>query len=353
MKLPSTRARFSALLLAGVLAGVSAAPSVEAQPKPAAAAKKPDKKTTAAARKAYGEGDTAFKAGDFAAAEAGFKKANELIPSPHAQYWIAMSIDKQGRPVDAIAALEAFLGSPDKDKAGAEKVAEAQKRLDELTSGTVKLTLSPAGATITVDGKAEMGQSPFELKLKPGAHTIIVSAPGHESHTMDIEVAASSTTEKSVELVAIKEDPVAVVAPPPPAPEPEPEPPPVEKKPRSKVPGWITIGVAGAGAIVGTVFGIQALGAKGDFDDDPTTNRADDVERNALIADMAFGVAITLGITGVVLLTTDGSDSGDEAKLRKRPKRVAKKKKTKKSRRLVVAPFASRKGGGAAAQFSF
>ena len=46
---------------------------------------------------------------------------------------------------------------------------------------------------------------------------------------------------------------------------------------------------------------------------------ADDTERNALIADMAFGVAITLGVTGVVLLTSDDSAAAASAKLEKLP----------------------------------
>ena len=41
------------------------------------------------------------------------------------------------------------------------------------------------------------------------------------------------------------------------------------------------------GAIVGTIFGIQALSAKSDFDDHPTTEAADDVERNAPGAPLA------------------------------------------------------------------
>ncbi len=70
------------------------------------------------------------------------------------------------------------------------------------------------------------------------------------------------------------------------------------------VPAFVTLGIAAAGAAVGTVFGLQALSAKSDFEDNPTTDAADDTERNALIADMAFGVAITLGVTGIVLLTS-------------------------------------------------
>jgi hypothetical protein len=109
------------------------------------------------------------------------------------------------------------------------------------------------------------------------------------------------------------------------------------------VPAYITLGIAGAGAIVGTIFGIKALGAKSDFDKTPTGSAADDTERNALIADMAFGVAITLGVTGVVLLTSDDGAAPAAAKLEKLPKKA----------KLVVAPYASPEGGGAAARYTF
>jgi hypothetical protein len=125
----------------------------------------------------------------------------------------------------------------------------------------------------------------------------------------------------------------------PPAPGPAPAPPP--PTPRSRIPGYVTLGIAGASAVVGSIFGIQALGDKQEFEDDPTTKKADDVERNALIADMAFGVTLTLGITGIVLLVADDPvpDQPQVGSLT--------------SERLRVAPYVSPNGAGAAAQLDF
>ena len=106
------------------------------------------------------------------------------------------------------------------------------------------------------------------------------------------------------------------------------------------VPAYVTLGIAGASAILGTVFGVNALSAKDKFNDNPTTENADDVERNALIADMAFGVAVTLGITGIVLLTTSDEPLEEAAQL-------------DKSQSWQVGPYVSPKGGGAAARVSF
>lgn len=111
------------------------------------------------------------------------------------------------------------------------------------------------------------------------------------------------------------------------------------------VPAYVTLGIAGAAAVVGTIFGVQALGAKSDFDDNPTTDAADDTERNALIADMAFGVAITLGVTGIVLLTSDDEPPPPSAKAPSRFRNVG--------TRLDVMPYAGPKSGGAAARLTF
>jgi hypothetical protein len=92
--------------------------------------------------------------------------------------------------------------------------------------------------------------------------------------------------------------------------------------------------------ILGTIFGIQALGAKGDFEDDPTTENADAAERDALIADMSFGVALTFGITGIVLLFTGGEEEPAEAE-------------APQTAKPVLVPYGGPNGGGMAATWRF
>lgn len=326
----------------------AAAKPADAKAAPAKPADKPkpaDKKTKDAARKAYGEGEKAYAAGDFVAAFTGFSKANELVPAPQAAYWAAKSIDGQGKIEDAIAAYEKLLADPDISKLGDEKTNDAKQRITDLKAklvGEVNLVTTPVGATVSIDGTPQTGETPMIVKLPPGPHKLSLMAPGYEPKDVDIDVKGGEKNEQKLELT---------VKPPPPAPPPEPvveapapPPPPPPPPPRSKVPAYITLGIAGAGAVVGTIFGIKALGAKNDFDKSPTGTAADDTERNALIADMAFGVAITLGVTGVVLLTSDDSTApAAAAKLEKLPKRA----------KLVVAPYATPKGGGAGMQYTF
>lgn len=318
----------------------AAKPAVAAPAKPKVA----DKKTKDAARKAYSDGEKAYAAGDYAGAYAGFSKADELLPAPQAAYWAAKSLDAQGKTEEAIGAYEKLLVDPDFGKLGDEKTADARARMADLKAklaGEVSVVTTPPGATVTVDGAPQSGETPLTLKLAPGTHKLSVVAAGFEPKEVDVNVKGGETSEQKLELVAKAPPP----APPPepvveaPAPPPPPPPPP----PRSKVPAYITLGIAGAGAVVGTIFGIKALNAKSDFDKRPTGGSADDTERNALIADMAFGVAITLGVTGIVLLTSDDSAPTTSARLEKLPKRA----------KLVVAPYATPRGGGAGAQYTF
>lgn len=321
----------------------TAAPAA-ADKKPAVA-KAPDKKTRDAARKAYGQGEKAFGEGNFSAAYEGFQKANEQIPSPHALYWMAKSLDKQDKTVEAVEAYERLLGDADASKIGDEKLLDAKTRIEELKLklvALVSLVTVPEGAVVSVDGNLETGTTPLSLKLQPGPHKITVSATGFETKEVDFEAKAGDKAEQRIELAAK----VAPPPPPPPTPAepvttpPPPPPPPVEK--RSMVPAYVTLGIATAGAAVGTVFGLKALSAKSDFKKHPTTSAADDTERNALISDMAFGVAITLGVTGIVLLTSDEEAPKESAKLAP-PSKV----------KFEFDTYAGKTGGGASARMRF
>lgn len=231
-------------------------------------------------------------------------------------------------------------------------IADANARITELkkTPGKVKLTISPAapaGMKVLVDGAEQPMAAGNELSLAPGKHTVTVQAEGFETATQEVDVTFAETKEVPLTLTKKAEPPpppppVAVAPPPPPPPEEAPPPPP---PPRSKVPAYVTLGLAGAGAIVGTIFGVQALGAKSDFEATPTTELADRADRNALIADMSYAVAITFGVTGAVLLFS--KDTPEE------PKAASTQTTKTAPRRAFVTPYVWPTGGGAAAHFTF
>jgi hypothetical protein len=336
---PATVLASFSLALVGTTSSAFAQDTAGAET-PAKPAKKPDAKTTKAARTAYGDGQKAFEAGDFAGAFEKFKEANELIPAPHAQYWIALSLDRQEKLDESIAAYEEFLNNPDAAKVGEEQVASAKARLDELKAkqpGKLSIMTEPSGATIMIDGAPVEGMTPLVNEQLPGMHKVSISLEGYEPQELEVEVKPGEQVQQKIELIERAPEPVA--APPPPPPEPAPVAPPPPPPERSIVPAVVTLGIAGAGLVTGSIFGAMALSAKSDFNDNPTAKSADDVERNALISDMSFGIAITLGVTGIVLLTSDEADDSTTASVDKS--------------RFMVAPFVGKKSGGAAASYTF
>jgi PEGA domain len=293
------------------------------------------------ARAAYGAGQEAYAAGQYAAAEAHFARADTLVPAIQAKYWRAMSLDQLGDVAGAFSAFSVVLSDSQKDDLGAEKLAAAAARQRELSAvpSDLLLTTEPTGAHVQVSGVDVSSPTPLSLRLVPGRHELLISLPGYESQKLQITATPGAKLRPSVALV-----PQAAPAAPsltPPAADPglgalgtNPNP------ARSQVPGFVTLGIAGASAVVGTIFGIRALSDKTDYNDAPSTKRADDVERNALIADMAFGVTLTLGITGIVLLLADDSAELSQS----RPSEAA---------GLHLQPYVSPRGAGAAAALRF
>jgi hypothetical protein len=181
-----------------------------------------------------------------------------------------------------------------------------------------------------------------------------VTADGFDPASQEVDVSFGETKDVKLTLNATPPPPMAAApppatgapAPPPAAPLAAPPPP----APRSPVPAFVTLGLAGAGAIVGTIFGISALSAKSKFNDSPTTENADKTDRNALISDMSFAVALTFGVTGaVLLLTNDAPPPEAKAAHRSLPQKTA----AKSGPRGFVAPFVAPTGGGAAAFLRF
>jgi hypothetical protein len=115
----------------------------------------------------------------------------------------------------------------------------------------------------------------------------------------------------------------------------------------------VTGAVAIVAAGVGTVFGIVALNESHDFNKPggATTQKADDGENNALVADMMFGIAITFGVTSAVLFL-----SNDAPATAKADPHVAKglpKAKPAKAVTITAAPYVTPTGGGAGALVRF
>lgn len=299
------------------------------------------------AKKAFEDGKAKFDAGDFAGAYEAFKTADELVPGPVPKFRMAECLDKQGKVDEAQAQYEAFLAAkPDPEKQKA-RIETANTRIAALkvAPAEVKVVIQPAeaaAAALSLDGAP--AQNP--VKAPPGKHTISAKLDGFEDGKVDIEVGRNEKKEVTIALTAKPKD-VAVNTPPTDKPKDSEKPTDKPKEPAepasssSVIPAAVTLSLAGAGLVVGAVFGGLALKSKGEFEDTPTQDLFDETERNALIADMSFGVALTFGVTGVVLLLTDSG--GDKpAEPEKKPAATG-----------FVVPWAGPHGAGAMGVVNF
>jgi hypothetical protein len=288
------------------------------------------------AKKHYADGEKKFKSGDFAGALADFQAANDIKSTPQAERYIGMCEDSLGHLQSAFEWYDKFLAHvPEKLATQGDEI---RKRAGEIKAipGKVRIESVPPGASVSVDDKAQSAPTPTDVELAPGPHTVKFTAPGRLPAQKQIDVAFASTQTVSAELESEPSTPAAAAPPPvaavPPPPPPAPPPPP---PPRSLVPAYVTGGLAVAAAGVGTVFGILALNDKSDFDKNPTTQKADDGDTHALISDMAFGVALTFGVTSAVLFLT--KDEAPPAALGQ-PRAVTAKADAAKKKALTIVP---------------
>ena len=304
----------------------------------------------ASAKKHYEAGFKLYTDGKYDEALKEFTAADAILPSVNAARFIGLCQDKLGHFPEAVAAYQRFLDAPPKGKE--KEVKEAQDRVDQIKQipGKLHVETTPPGAFIAIDGKPQPNPTPTDIDVPPGTHKLRLTADKYEPVEKDIAVGFASK-------VDVKETLAAKVEAPPPAPvavttttttTTPPPPPPPPPEPRSKLPAYITGGLAVAAAGVGTIFGIMALGDKSDYDKNPTSSKADDGENHALIADMAFFVAVTLGVTSAVLFLT--KDDAPATTGSNGAPRIAKKKSTFT---ITPAPIITPTGGGAGAVVRF
>src|SRR5262249_53750262 len=138
---------------------------------------------------------------NFPAAVVEFQAAYEARPSPNPLVNIALCAKEMFRYPQAIAALEAALSKhgdamdPTDKKAAADAIKEMRALL-----GTVRVTLSPPGATLLVDGEEHpAGAAEIAIALGPGTHKIAARAEGYAFAEQSVSVA--SGREQTLALV--------------------------------------------------------------------------------------------------------------------------------------------------------
>jgi hypothetical protein len=266
------------------------------------------------AREHYTKGKELYEAGDFVEALKEFQAAHDAKPHPTVLKSIAECQVQVGDITSAIETFEKFLADPASTKTEA-----VETRLAEVKAmlGSIDVSTEPEGAGIVLDGETTGKTSPATLEVGPGDHEVVLNVDGFEPLTKQVAVKKG---EKSELKVNFDEEGIPAAAPPDadaladPFAEGGGEEEPIEDEGEGPPPAfWVCAAVAGVGLVSGTVFGTMALGDEEDYKNNPEDDIKESGERNAIIADVSFGVAAAAAIVGAVILFTANGD--DEAEV--------------------------------------
>ena len=319
------RSRLLALLLAGLCSTTSGVAFADLA------------RDRAAARSAAETGADAFDQGQYERALGLFTRAEELVHAPPHLLFIARSLTKLGRLVEAYEAYMKLVREQQPKNAPSAFVsahADAEREVSIVEARLAHVTVVVRGtdadkAVVTMDRTdlpaAVVG---IPMPVDPGSH--VFSAHTERAKSNETTLALRDGANESVTLVL--PTPAATAAPPPSAApageaatqtESHPADPPARDSggiSGQRIAGYITLGLGVAGTGVGTYFLISSLDKRGQANDlfqcDATQSCSsaqvievgkldDDADRsrNLAIASYAFGAAGI--VTGLVLLLTD------------------------------------------------
>lgn len=238
----------------GLLMGLGLATSLLSALPAAAAA--PNDKSPAA--RLVTTGQTAMRTRRWAEAEAAFRHAEELDPSPATKVELGRALAQQGKLVEASRMLHAAIDTA-KGVAAARKAGHAaQKLLDEVEPRVPWIQLVVQGplkpARTLINGKAV--DASVELPYDPGEYTIAAEADGFERVEQKIALVEGAHAKLTLEM---KKGAAtgATGAPPDEA----------SSSKGSVLPAVMGFGVGVAGLALGAMFGVMAFDEKSKADD--------------------------------------------------------------------------------------
>ncbi len=258
-----------------------------------------------------------FKAKDFPAALAEFKRAYKLAPNYRVLFNLGQTSRELNDYATALNAFEEYLAEGGGEVPAARMkdvkgwIAELKKKV-----GRVTIDVGEEGAEIAVDDVV-VGTSPLDhpIVVNAGARTFSATLKKHSPARRVVEITGGEESTVTLELQRIEAPPPKIEAPPPRTPAPA-------APPSSPVAAWVMLSATGATTIVTAIMGGLALSSRADLDGELSTfpgdaTRIDDAQSRtrsfALAADVLAGVSIGGAITTVVLFVVHANASKKKA----------------------------------------
>ncbi len=198
----------------------------------------------------------AYNKGDYGSALASFNEAREVYPTGQVLRMTGYTLFALENWVEAANAIDEALKTEFKPLSDDDAEHARSQLAEALTHiASVTITSSVDGAELAVDdGEAE--ELPATVRIDPGSHAFVVTAPGHDDLYRQEELEAGQELSFTMDPKPLGEGD----SPPPPKPEPKPEPDDEDDGSMGWFPGQGTVGLitAGVGVAVGAV-GIVGL----------------------------------------------------------------------------------------------
>jgi tetratricopeptide (TPR) repeat protein len=286
----------------------------------------------AAPRAAHADDDTdarrRFKAAAQAYREARYKEAidlfleaNRLEPHPELVFNVAQAYEKLGDVPNALRSLRDYLrlapAASDRPTVEA-SIKNLEQRLREKGIQQVSIFSAPAGAAVTVDGRA-VGATPWTGEIAPGRHIVVLKHEGYPDAAKEFVLASDRSMDIDVALGVPSASPAVRTASEAPAPAPAKDAPPPAPPAGPTIAPWtwaaLGVGVAGLGASLG--FELARRSAESAAQGDPTQvgykSALDTMSGRQTAARVFLGVGaagVAIGGTLLVLDLTRRPDGG-------------------------------------------
>jgi len=237
--------------------GIVTAGLLMAAPLPVRAA---DDKATREAEARFAEGLSRVKMQDYEAARLSFEQAYAVLHRPLILWNLALSEEKSGHPLDALAHFRqvSHEAASDADRTS------AQRHVDALLAQLSRIDVqAPSGTSFVLDGTDVVATAPLAdpLDVVVGHHVVVAKLAAGASKTSEVDAIAGHVAH--VTFTADAPPPVAAVVLPAPAASPtesQPLAPPAPDQASTSQPFWtsrtITAVTLGSAAVVATGFGV-------------------------------------------------------------------------------------------------